>query len=51
MNLHLSLRAMVHSSSEVEVIRNGGLVARIDSEKVSHFSTSFPSRPSLMLVV
>ncbi|WKY03868.1 hypothetical protein Q1695_005098 [Nippostrongylus brasiliensis] len=28
------LRAMVHSSSEVEVIRNGGFVTRIDSEQL-----------------
>ncbi|KAK6038901.1 hypothetical protein COOONC_23593, partial [Cooperia oncophora] len=28
------LRAMVHSSSEVEVIRNGGFVTRIDSERL-----------------
>ncbi|KJH52818.1 IC domain protein, HAD ATPase, P-type family [Dictyocaulus viviparus] len=28
------LRAMVHSSSEVEVIRNGGFVTRISSEKL-----------------
>nr|CDJ94968.1 ATPase and Haloacid dehalogenase hydrolase domain containing protein [Haemonchus contortus] len=28
------LRAMVHSSSEVEVLRNGGIITQIDSEKL-----------------